>query len=46
MLRPEIPTLPPPAYLLDEPRQPAGDRRLDDERLTDERQADERQAAA
>jgi hypothetical protein len=45
MLRPEIPTLPPPAYLLDEPHQPAGDRRID-ERLTDERLTDERRAAA
>ena len=37
MLRPEIPTLPPPAYLLEEPDQPAGDRRVDEWR-TDERQ--------
>ena len=37
MLRSEIPTLPPPAYLLEESHQPAGDRRPD-ERLTDERQ--------
>jgi len=45
MLRPEIPTLAPPAYLLDEPHQPAGDPRLDEPR-TDEQQTNERQAAA